>query len=291
MPRGRRRDAGGARSNLLAIDRGRLANPGPGRLGQRLRAAYHRLVGTPARPDPPSSGRADACSATFSLASPSRARSFCCWRPSSCGRLPRRRRSTGRWREAGDHAGGARLQIRIAFAEDMTERELRALLTSVGGTLVSGPSALGIYTVRHRAVFRCPGGGARDAARPRQGSPGRALTRLVMASLGPLPREILACAIALLAVLAPGCATTSPGTAARAAEGDALPKQLVERVVVVTLAPASSGSSDRITAELAGAHGLRACRRISADVDRRPLRGVRGSGEPHHGRGRAEPGR
>ena len=78
-----------------------------------------------------------------------------------------------------------------------------------------------------------------------------------MASLGPLPREILACAIALLAVLAPGCATTSPGTAARAAEGDALPKQLVERVVVVTLAPASSGSSDRITAELASAHGLR----------------------------------
>ena len=68
---------------------------------------------------------------------------------------------------------------------------------------------------------------------------------------------MLACAIAALAVLAPGCATTSPGTAARPAEGDALPKQLVERVVVVTLAPASSDSSDRITAELAGAHGLR----------------------------------
>jgi hypothetical protein len=30
----------------------------------------------------------------------------------------------------------------------MTERELRTLLTSVGGTLVGGPSALGIYTVR-----------------------------------------------------------------------------------------------------------------------------------------------
>ena len=39
--------------------------------------------------------------------------------------------------------------------------------------------------------------------------------------------------------------------------GDALPKQLVERVVVVTLAPASSDSVDRITAELASAHGLR----------------------------------
>ena len=68
---------------------------------------------------------------------------------------------------------------------------------------------------------------------------------------------MLACAIAALAVLAPGCATTSPGTGARPAEGDALPKQLVERVVVVTLAPVSSDSPDRIPVELAGAHGLR----------------------------------
>ena len=49
---------------------------------------------------------------------------------------------------SGDHAREAHLQIRVAFAEDMTERELRALLTSAGGTLVGGPSALGIYTVR-----------------------------------------------------------------------------------------------------------------------------------------------
>jgi subtilisin family serine protease len=79
----------------------------------------------------------------------------------------------------------------------------------------------------------------------------------VMWSLGPLPTMTLACAIAALAVLAPGCATTSPGTGARPTEGDALPQQLVERVVVVTLAPASSDSSDRIPVELAGAHGLR----------------------------------
>ena len=78
-----------------------------------------------------------------------------------------------------------------------------------------------------------------------------------MTSLGSFPRVMLACAIAALAVLAPGCATTSPGTVAQPVEGDALPKQLVERVVVVTLAPASSDSSDRITAELASAHGLR----------------------------------
>jgi hypothetical protein len=47
-----------------------------------------------------------------------------------------------------DHADEAHLQIDVAFAEDMTERELRTVLTSVGGTLVGGPSALGIYTVR-----------------------------------------------------------------------------------------------------------------------------------------------
>jgi len=75
--------------------------------------------------------------------------------------------------------------------------------------------------------------------------------------LGELPRVTLACAIAALAVLAPGCATTSPGTAARSTEGDALPAQLAERVVVVTLAPASADSPDRIPVELAGAHGLR----------------------------------
>ena len=50
--------------------------------------------------------------------------------------------------KSGDHATEAVLKIQVAFTEDMTERELRALLTSVGGTLVGGPSALGIYTVR-----------------------------------------------------------------------------------------------------------------------------------------------
>ena len=48
----------------------------------------------------------------------------------------------------GEHAGKAQLLIHVAFTEDMTERELRALLTGVGGTLVSGPSPLGIYTIR-----------------------------------------------------------------------------------------------------------------------------------------------
>ena len=44
-----------------------------------------------------------------------------------------------------DHGGA---QIRVAFADDITERELRALLASVGGELVGGPSAMGVYTVQ-----------------------------------------------------------------------------------------------------------------------------------------------
>jgi hypothetical protein len=40
---------------------------------------------------------------------------------------------------SGDDAEQAGPRIQVAFTEDMTERELRALLTSVGGTLVGGP--------------------------------------------------------------------------------------------------------------------------------------------------------
>jgi hypothetical protein len=58
---------------------------------------------------------------------------------------------------SGDHAGVAHPQFQVAFTEDMTERELRALLTSVGGTLVGGPSALGIYTVRIDPSSTTPG--------------------------------------------------------------------------------------------------------------------------------------
>ena len=38
-------------------------------------------------------------------------------------------------------------QVRVVFAEDITEHELRALLSSIGGTIVQGPSPLGVYTV------------------------------------------------------------------------------------------------------------------------------------------------
>jgi hypothetical protein len=41
------------------------------------------------------------------------------------------------------------MQIRVVFADDMTiqEQEMRELLTAAGGTIVQGPSLLGVYTV------------------------------------------------------------------------------------------------------------------------------------------------
>jgi anti-sigma factor RsiW len=38
-------------------------------------------------------------------------------------------------------------RLRVMFAEETSERELRALLRTVGGRIVDGPSPLGVYTV------------------------------------------------------------------------------------------------------------------------------------------------
>ena len=40
-----------------------------------------------------------------------------------------------------------RVQLRVVFADEMTEKELRALLTAIQGTIVQGPSPMGAYTV------------------------------------------------------------------------------------------------------------------------------------------------
>lgn len=40
-----------------------------------------------------------------------------------------------------------RVPLRLVFAEDITERELRALLLPLGATIVQGPSPIGVYTV------------------------------------------------------------------------------------------------------------------------------------------------
>jgi anti-sigma factor RsiW len=39
-------------------------------------------------------------------------------------------------------------RVRIVFAEDATEPEMRALLHQIGGAIVGGPSTTGVYTVR-----------------------------------------------------------------------------------------------------------------------------------------------
>jgi Putative zinc-finger len=46
-----------------------------------------------------------------------------------------------------DQARENQAHLQMVFADDMTEQELRALLTSIGGTIVKGPSPLGVYTV------------------------------------------------------------------------------------------------------------------------------------------------
>ena len=45
----------------------------------------------------------------------------------------------------GDEAGQSRLTV--VFAEDITERELRTLLSIIKGAIVAGPSAMAVYTV------------------------------------------------------------------------------------------------------------------------------------------------
>jgi len=53
------------------------------------------------------------------------------------------------------------VHISVVFADDITERELRALLSTVQGMIVAGPSPMGVYTV---AV---PASGDERAARTR----------------------------------------------------------------------------------------------------------------------------
>ena len=46
-----------------------------------------------------------------------------------------------------DPVARGQAHIQVVFADEMTEKELRALLTGVGGTIVKGPSSEGVYTV------------------------------------------------------------------------------------------------------------------------------------------------
>jgi hypothetical protein len=46
---------------------------------------------------------------------------------------------------SGPEPGQVRLQV--VFADDMTEREIRELLSSIGATIVAGPSPMAVYTL------------------------------------------------------------------------------------------------------------------------------------------------
>ena len=49
--------------------------------------------------------------------------------------------------DATQEPASANQHIRLVFMEDITERELRLLLTRVSGTITSGPSSAGAYTI------------------------------------------------------------------------------------------------------------------------------------------------
>lgn len=58
-------------------------------------------------------------------------------------------------------------QLQIAFADDLSERELRALLAEFGATIVGGPNTVGVYTVALPAGNDASAVAARLAGDPR----------------------------------------------------------------------------------------------------------------------------
>ncbi len=46
-----------------------------------------------------------------------------------------------------EHSIAGEPQVRLVFREDLTEKELRALLIGAQGRLVAGPTSLGVYTI------------------------------------------------------------------------------------------------------------------------------------------------
>jgi len=49
--------------------------------------------------------------------------------------------------DAGSGSEPGRVTLRVVFADDITEREIRKLLSSIGATIVAGPSPMAVYTV------------------------------------------------------------------------------------------------------------------------------------------------
>jgi len=49
--------------------------------------------------------------------------------------------------DAGSGPGPGRVHLQVVFADDITEREMRTLLSRIRATIVAGPSPLAVYTV------------------------------------------------------------------------------------------------------------------------------------------------
>ena len=47
----------------------------------------------------------------------------------------------------GAQTQGARIQFRVVFADDITEKQLRELLLSIDSQVIDGPSPLGVYSI------------------------------------------------------------------------------------------------------------------------------------------------
>jgi hypothetical protein len=56
----------------------------------------------------------------------------------------------------GEQLSGRHAQIRVVLADDVTEREVRALLERIQGHIVDGPSGVGAYTVEVPAPASAP---------------------------------------------------------------------------------------------------------------------------------------
>ena len=142
------------------------------------------------------------------------------------------------------------MHLQVVFADDITEREIRTLLSSIGATIVAGPSPMAVYTVALAADDReapcansgetCVVAGTSESAF--SGSETAVMTRILSLLAG-------------LALLTAGCS----GLALQERSGEeaeALPRQLQARQLIVTLAPATPEVWATLAKELSGEYGL-----------------------------------
>ena len=64
--------------------------------------------------------------------------------------------------DVGSGSGPGRVHLQVVFADDITEREMRILLSSIGATIVAGPTPMAVYTVALAAGDREAPAGTRE---------------------------------------------------------------------------------------------------------------------------------